>query len=303
MKTVVIFGGSGFVGKHIIRRLAKNGHKIIIPHQNQINEAKIRILGNTGQVIPIKFRSLEDKNIINLVIKADIILNLKTIWDEKKINFKKGILNFNKELVDIIKNKKKTNHFIYFSGIGISSMSASNRSKAIHLSEQYIEKNLKNATIVKPGIILGGEDNFLKRLMPLIKISFFIPLFGTGNGKFQPVFIDDVSLAISKIIEFPMAGFNVFEFVGNQIFTYKEFYNYLAFCMKKTRVFIPLPFSICKFGISILEKTPFSPLSSEQLNLFESDNIASKKFKNLEILGIKPQDLKEIVKRIVIKNL
>ena len=84
MKTVLIFGGSGFVGKHIIRRLAKNGYKIIIPHNNQANEAKLRLLGTTGQIIPVRFRSLKEKKLINLINKADIILNLKTVWDEKK---------------------------------------------------------------------------------------------------------------------------------------------------------------------------------------------------------------------------
>ena len=114
MKTVVIFGGSGFVGKHIIRRIAKNGHKIIIPNQKQTNEAKLRILGSTGQVIPIKFKSLKEEKIINLINNADVVLNLKTMWNEKKMNFQKGILNFNRDLVDIIKIKQKTNQFIFF---------------------------------------------------------------------------------------------------------------------------------------------------------------------------------------------
>ena len=84
MKTVVIFGGSGFVGQHIIRRIAKNGYKIIVPHQLQINEAKLRLLGTTGQIFPIRFRSIEESIIINQIEKADIVLNLKTLWDEKQ---------------------------------------------------------------------------------------------------------------------------------------------------------------------------------------------------------------------------
>ena len=95
MKTVLIFGGSGFVGKHIISKIAKNGYKIIVPHQNYINEAKLRLLGSTGQIIPIRFQSINEPKIINLINISDVVLNLKTLWDEKKTTFEHGILDFN----------------------------------------------------------------------------------------------------------------------------------------------------------------------------------------------------------------
>jgi uncharacterized protein YbjT (DUF2867 family) len=303
MKTVVIFGGSGFVGRHIIRRLAKNDYKIIVPHQRQINEAKLRLLGTTGQIIPINFRSLKENKIINLIIKADVIINLKTMWDEDKTTFKIGILDFNIDLVEIIKKNIKINQYIYFSGIGIDQKTDSNRSKAIYKSEKYIQKNLKNAVIVRPGVIIGEESQFLKELVPLFKKSFFIPLFGDGLIKFQPIFIDDVSLGINKIIETNLKNNHLFEFVGPNIFTYKDFYSYLAACLKKTRVLVPIPFRFIKTGISILKKTPFSPLNLEQLKLFETDNISLNNYKNLSYFDINPQDLKEIVKSIIIKNL
>ena len=303
MKTVVIFGGSGFVGRHIIRRIAKNGHKIIIPHHTPVNEAKIRLLGTTGQIIPFKFKSLNEEKIIDLISKSDVIINLKTLWDEKKITFKRGILNFNIELVNIIKKVTKQQQVIYFSGIGVDIKNDSKRSAAIFQSEKYMQKNLINLVIIRPGVIIGGGDNFLKGLLPLFKLSFFIPLFGSGLSKFQPVFIDDISIAVNKIIEEGLLGQHLFEFVGPEKFAYKEFYNYLSDCMKKTRVLIPIPFKLAKLGVLILEKTPFSPLNSEQLKLFERDNVSSNNHKKFKDLNIKPQDLREIIKKIIIKNL
>jgi len=302
MKTVIIFGGSGFVGKHIIRRIAKSGYKIIVPHQRKINEAKLRLLGVTGQIIPIYFKSLNDQNIVNLISTADVIINLKTLWDENKLTFKEGILDFNVNLVEIIKTIKKNNQYIYFSGIGIDQKSDSQRSKSIFEAEKYIQNNLNNSIIIKPGIIIGGGDQFLKSLLPLFKISFFIPLFGNGLSKFQPVFIDDISLAISKIIEIKLLNNHLFELVGKEVFTYLKFYQYIANCLNKTRVFVPIPFKIINLALSVLEKTPFAPLSSEQLKLFESDNIAEENNKNFLYLQINPQDLKEIIKKIIIKN-
>ena len=302
MKTVLIFGGSGYLGKHIIRRVAKNGYKIIIPHQKQVNEAKLRLLGRAGQIIPIRFRSINEEKIKILINKADIIINLKTLWDEKKITFKKGIINFNVELISNIKKTKKNTKFIFFSGIGIDEQNDSLRSNAIYQIEKYILKNLNNSVIVRPGIVIGGGDNFLKRLLPMFKISFFIPLFGDGSSEFQPVFVDDVSIAINKLINLDSSENLLYEFVGPDIFTYKEIYSYLSNCLDKTRVLVPIPFNIIKILVKIIEKTPFSPINSEQLKLFEKDNIASNKYKNLGSLGVRAQGLKEIIKNIIKKE-
>ena len=302
MKTVLIFGGSGFVGKHIIHRIAKNGYKIVVPHQNQVNEAKLRLFGTTGQIVPIRFQSIKEDKISNLINNADVIINLKTLWDEKKISFKKGIFDFNEHIVKSIKKSKKNPQFIYFSGLAVDKNIYSKRSKSIFDSEQYIYNNLKNAIIIRPGIILGGGDQFLKGLIPLFKISFFIPLFGTGLSRFQPVFIDDISVAIKIILEISLSDKHLFEFVGSEIITYREFYNYLAKCMNRKRILVPLAFIIVKIIVFFLEKTPFSPLNSEQLKLFQEDNIASNKYKKFDDIGLKPQDIRLVVKGIVDKN-
>jgi len=300
MKTVVIFGGSGFVGRHIIRRIAKNGHKIIIPHQSKVNEARLRLLGTTGQIIPINFNHLYEDRLSNLIDNSDVVINLKTLWDQKRISFEKGIFDFNVNLVNLI---KKNTQFIYFSGIGIDEKNDSERSKAILQSEKYIQKNLINSIIIRPGVIIGGGDQFLKSLTSLFKMTFFVPLLGNGLSKFQPVFIDDVSMAINNIIESDLLKQYIYEIVGSDIFTYKEFYNYLAMCMNKTRVFVPVPFQLAKIAVSIMEKISFSPLSSEQLKLFERDNISSNNHKKLEDLKIFPQDIREITKKIIEKNI
>ena len=116
--------------------------------------------------------------------------------------------------------------FIYFSGLGVDDKIDSNRSKAIVKSEKYIQNNIAKSVIIRPGIIIGGGDKFLKSLIPLFKISFFIPIFGNGLSKFQPVFIDDVSKAINEIIQNNKFDQNIYEFVGPNIFTYQEFRRY-----------------------------------------------------------------------------
>ena len=303
MKTVVIFGGSGFVAKHIIRQLAKNGYKIIALYQQPTNEAKLKFLGSLGQIIPIKYKSIDSELISKIIKDATNIINLKTSWDEKIESFEMSIFKFNQKLADKIIKTNKRCHLIYFSGLGVDKDTLSSRSQAILKSEEYLQKNINNCSIIRPGIIIGGEDKFLKGLIPLFKISPFIPLFGNGLSKFQPVSIEDVTKASEKIILKNLKGVNVFEFVGNDIFTYKEFYSLISNYFNKNKYFIKVPLSLVKLVVYFMDKTPFSPIKSEQLKLFEKDNVASNQHKNLKNLGINPQDLKEKIKKIILKNL
>ena len=113
MKTVVIFGGSGFVGYHIVRRIAKKGYKIIIPYQRSTNEAKLRLFGNVGQIIPLKFINVQDENIVKLIQSADAVINLKTLWQEKTLTFQKGIYMFNADLLNLINKADKNKLYIF----------------------------------------------------------------------------------------------------------------------------------------------------------------------------------------------
>ena len=303
MKTVLIFGGSGFVANHIIRQLAKNRYKIVVLYQQPTNEAKLKFLGSLGQIIPIQYNSI-DSDLINKIIKeATNIINLKTSWDEKTKSFEMSIFKFNQKLADKIIKTNKGCQLIYFSGLGVDKDKLSSRSQAILKSEEYFQKNLINCSIIRPGIIIGGEDKFLKGLIPLFKISPLIPLFGSGLSKFQPVSIEDVTKASEKIVLNNLKGVNLFEFAGNDIFTYKEFYFLISCYQNKNKFFIKIPLNLVKLIVYFMDKTPFSPIKREQLKLFEKDNVASNHYKSLKNLGITPQDLKEKIKKIILKNL
>ena len=299
MKSIVIFGGSGFVGRHLIRRLAKNGYKIIVPYQKSIQEAKIRLLGVTGQIIPFRYTSLNDKRLQSILMNTDICINLKTTYDQKKGSFNDIIFNFNKKLIKILKSNKNLEQFVFFSGLGVDIDKNSKRSIAIYKTEKEAYKMIDNTSIIRPGVIIGGGDVFLKRLLPIFKMSFFVPLFGDGTIKFQPVFIDDVSLAVEKIINNQTTGKNIYELAGPRILEYKDYYNYISKCLNRTRVLVPVPLNLMKIIISFAEKTPFSPLTSEQLLLFEKDNILQNIDKSFKNLDINPQDTLQITKNII----
>ena len=299
MKSIVIFGGAGFIGRHLIRRLAKKGHKIIVPYQRSVQEAKLRLLGVTGQIIPFRFSNLDDKRLNSLLIKTDICINLKTTYDQKKGSYDDTIFKFNKKLIKILKSNLELRNYIFFSGLGTDIDKNSSRSIAIHKTEKEAFKYLKNVNIIRPGVIIGGGDVFLKRLLPIFKSSFFVPLFGDGLKKFQPVFIDDISLAVEKIVIEEIKNQNIYELAGPEILTYQKFYNHISKCLNKTRVLVPVSLKVMKPLISIAEKTPISPLTSEQLLLFEKDNVLQHVDKTFKDLSINPQDILQIIRNII----
>ncbi|MDC0233274.1 hypothetical protein OAJ95_05060, partial [Pelagibacteraceae bacterium] len=160
-----------------------------------------------------------------------------------------------------------------------------------------IIKKLRNSVVIKPSVILGNSDQFLSNLLPIFKMSFFIPLFGDGSKKFQPVLIDDVTEFVFKTIETIKIDKQVFELAGPEIFTYKEFYSIIADALGKKRVFVPTPMLIMKPVVGLGEKLPFFPINSEQLSLFETDNILKNKVSGFDYFLISPKKIISAIKK------
>ena len=144
MKSIIIFGGSGYVGKNLTRSFVKKGYKIIIPYQRQIDEANLRLLGSVGQIIPFYFSTLKNPKLLSILKNADICINLKTTWDSKESLLEKSIYTFNKELTEIIKQSSTMKKFIFFSGLGTEKRSTL-RNEIISKTEELITKELKNS--------------------------------------------------------------------------------------------------------------------------------------------------------------
>jgi len=296
MKSIIIFGGAGYIGKNLIRRFAKDGYKVIVPYQRQTKEANLRLLGTVGQIIPFHFTSLKNQKLLTLLNNSDFCINLKTSWSSNKSELSRSILDFNSELIDQIKLSSSIKKFIFFSGLGTETRSTF-RNEIISKAENLVIENLQNAVVIRPSVILGNNDQFLSNLLPIFKMSFFIPLFGDGSKKFQPVLIDDVVEFVSKTIEESKNDKQLFELAGPDIFTYREFYNLIADAMNKKRVLVTTPMPIMKPVVGIGEKLPFFPINSEQLSLFETDNTLSGKESGFDYHEISPKRVISAVKK------
>ena len=296
MKSIIIFGGAGYIGKHLIRRFSKDGYKVIVPYQKQTKEANLRLFGAVGQIIPFHFNSLKNEKLLTLLNNADFCINLKTSWSSNKSELKRSILDFNAELIEQIKFSSSIKRFVFFSGLGTEQRSTY-RNEIISKTEDLVTKNLQKSVVIRPSVILGNNDQFLSNLLPIFKMSFFIPLFGNGSKKFQPVLIDDIVEFVAKTIEVSKIGKQLYELAGPDIFTYREFYNLIADAMNKKRVFVPTPMPILKPVVGIAEKLPFFPINSEQLSLFETDNTLSGNESGFSYHEISPKRVISAIKK------
>ena len=296
MKSIIIFGGAGYIGKHLIRRFAKDGYKVIVPYQKQTKEANLRLFGAVGQIIPFHFNSLKNKKLLTLINNADFCINLKTSWSSNKSELTRSILDFNAQLIEQIKHSSSIKRFIFFSGLGTEQRSTF-RNEIIAKTEDLVIKNLNKSVVIRPSVILGNKDQFLSNLLPIFKMSFFIPLFGDGSKKFQPVLIDDIVEFVSKTIEASKIGKQLYELAGPDIFTYREFYTLIADTMNKKRVLVPTPMPILKPVVGIGEKFPFFPINSEQLALFETDNVLLGKESGFDFHQISPKRVISAIKK------
>ena len=296
MKSIIIFGGAGYIGKHLIRRFSKDGYKVIVPYQRQTKEANLRLFGAVGQIIPFHFNSLKNEKLLTLLNNADFCINLKTSWSSNKSELKRSILDFNAELIEQIKFSSSIKRFVFFSGLGTEQRSTY-RNEIISKTEDLVIKNLQKSVVIRPSVILGNNDQFLSNLLPIFKMSFFIPLFGNGSKKFQPVLIDDIVEFVVKTIEANKIGKQLYELAGPDIFTYREFYNLIADAMNKKRVLVPTPMAILKPVVGIAEKLPFFPINSEQLSLFETDNTLSGNESGFSYHEISPKRVISAIKK------
>ena len=193
--------------------------------------------------------------------------------------------------MEIIKKNNKTSKLIYFSGIGIDKQSDSKRSDAIFQSELYIQNNLLNSVVIRPGVILGGEDQFLNGLFPLFKFSFFIPLFGDGLTKFQPVYVKDVAKAVYVVINNNSHIGQTYNLGGAEIISFKEIIDFVLLKIRKKRIYIYLSFPLAKLIAIFFSIFPSAPITLDQVRLLEKDNIIPEEGKGFKELGIKPTSL------------
>ena len=286
-KNCLIFGGSGQIGRHLIRKLTLNSLKVTVVTRNIHQKSyKIKTQGNAGYIEIVEASIFDETKIRNLFKNADICINLVGILFEKKLgnNFKNIHTIFPSILAKLSK-EYGLKQFIHLSALGINDAIDSEYAKSKLEGEKNIMKNFSLATILRPSIVYSVDDNFTTNFMSLLKIIPIFPLYYSGNTKFMPIHCSDLVDVIFHVLSKDINS-NIIECVGPEIMTFKEILIKLTKLIDKKRILIPFPLPLANLTAKFFQLFPEPLLTEDQLRLLRYDNISSGKYKTNFDIGI-----------------
>ena len=285
-KNILVFGGSGQIGRHLVRRLTKNNHLVTVVTRNQHKKGAIlKTQGNPGYIEIVETNIFDEEKLDKIICKKDICINLVGILYENKKNTFENIHVHFPSLISKICEKHKLKQFIHLSALGIDKAKDSNYAKSKLEGEKNITNNFPTATILRPSVIYSVDDNFTTNIMTLLNLFPFFPIYYNGETKFSPMHVSDMSEIIYKIIDRNICSETI-ECVGPEVMTFKEILEKLLILIDKKKILIPLPLTMAKLFAFFLEKAPKPLITRDQLKLLKYNNILSGEIKSNLDIGI-----------------
>ena len=286
-KNCLIFGGSGQIGRHLIRKLTKNNYRVTVVTRNLHQKGyKIKTQANAGYIDIIEANIFDEIKIRNLFSKTDICINLIGILFEKgKGNTFVNIHSIFPSILAKLCKEYKVEQFIHLSALGINDAIDSEYAKSKLKGEANIQKNFPIATILRPSVVYSVDDNFTTSFMTLLSQLPIFPLYYNGNTKFTPIHCSDLTDIIYHVISKNKFS-KIIECVGPETITLKDILKKLLNLINKNRFLIPMPFFIANISARLFQLFPKPLLTLDQLKLLKYDNIPSKKYQTNFDIGV-----------------
>ena len=286
-KNCLIFGGSGQIGRNLIRKLTKNNYRVTVVTRNVHQKSYIiKTQANAGYIDIVEANIFEGIKIKELFKKADLCVNLVGIlFEQKKGNTFKNIHTIFPSILAKLSKEYNLDHFIHLSALGINDAKDSYYAKSKLEGEIEVLKNFPLATILRPSIVYSIDDNFTTNFMTLLNRLPIFPLYYGGDTKFSPIHCSDLTDTIYHIISNNVYS-KIIECVGPEIISFKEILQKLLNHIGKKRLLLPLPYKIGEFSARLFEIMPNPLLTRDQLRLLKYDNILSGKYKSNFDVGV-----------------
>ena len=284
-KNCLIFGGSGQIGRYLIRKLTKNNYRVTVVTRNIHQKSYlIKTQANAGYIDIVESNIFDENKIRKLFEKANICINLVGIlYESKKGNTFKNIHSLFPSILAKLSKEYNLENLIHISALGINNAVDSNYAKSKLEGEKNILKNFPSATILRPSLVYSVDDNFTTNFMTLLNRLPVFPLYYSGKTKFIPIHCSDLTDIIFHVLD-KKIGSNIIECVGPETLTFREIIEKLMELIKKRRILIPLPLFIANISANFFQLFPKPLLTQDQLRLLKYDNIPSGKYKtNFEI--------------------
>jgi NADH dehydrogenase len=296
---VTVFGGSGFVGRHLVSALAKRNWRVRVAVRRPDLAGHVQPLGMVGQIMPVQANLRYPQSVARAVEGADAVVNLVGIL------FESGNQRFNAVQAEGARSVAEATaaaglkRLVHMSAIGADAESAAVYAQTKARGEAAVLAALPEAMIARPSIVFGPEDNFFNQFAALARMLPALPLIGGGETRFQPVYVGDVAEALARMVEGEAKPGTIYELGGPSIRTFKQILEYILEETNRKRPLIPLPFSIANIQARFMELMPTPLLTRDQVEMLRHDNVVSEQAieegRTLAGLGIEPTTIESVV--------
>ncbi|MER9870406.1 complex I NDUFA9 subunit family protein [Mesorhizobium sp. M0136] len=297
-KLVVVFGGSGFVGRHVVRALAKRGYRIRVACRRPDLAGHLQPLGNVGQIQPVQANVRVRWSVDRAVQGADHVVNLVAIAHEAGRQKFTAVHEFGARAIAEAARAVGAG-LTHISALGADLHAQSDHARTKALGEKAVLETVQDAVILRPSINFGPEDGFFNRFANMARFSPVLPLIGGGQTKFQPVYVGDVAEAVAHSVDGKVQGGRIYELGGPQVLTFKECMQELLVIIERKRFLLPVPWWLANLQASILGLLPNPLLTKDQVLLLRQHNVVSdaavKDNRTLAGLGIQPRSIGTIL--------
>ncbi|WP_379064766.1 complex I NDUFA9 subunit family protein [Mesorhizobium sp. UC74_2] len=273
-KLVVVFGGSGFVGRHVVRALAMRGYRIRVACRRPDLAGHLQPLGNVGQIQPIQANVRVRWSVDHAVQGADHVVNLVGILYEGGRQRFGAVQDFGARAIAEAARSVGAG-MTHVSALGASVDSESDYARTKALGEKAVLETIPDAVIYRPSINFGPEDGFFNRFAAMARFSPVLPLLGGGATRLQPVYVGDVAEAIARSVDGAVEGGKIYELGGPKVLTFRECMQEMLAVIERKRLLVSVPWWAARLQASILELLPKPLLTNDQVTQLMSDNVVS----------------------------
>lgn len=294
-RRVTVFGGSGFVGRHIVQRLARDGADVRVAVRHPERARSLEAGEGPGRITLIRADVWDEATVGPAVAGAEAVVNTVGHYVQERGRTFEAIHGRGAEHVARAAAAAGVRRLVHISGLGADPGSDSDYVRARGIGEQLVLKAFPDAIILRPSVIFGPGDAFFNRLAGLARVLPALPLFGAGDTRLQPVYVEDVALAVARALDSTAAAGKVFELGGPRVYTYKELLRLVLAQTGRRRLLLPVPFPVWNLLTAALAPLPNAPVSRDQVRMMQRDNVVGAEAASLHDLGITPTPVEAVV--------
>ena len=287
-RVITVFGGSGFIGRYLVQRLARRGWLIRVAVRHPDAALFLKPLGDVGQVTPIAASLRHQDSIRAAVAGADAVVNLVGILYQRGNQRFDAIHAEGARAVAAAAAAAGARRLVQMSALGADPASPADYARSKAAGEAAAATAFPGATIVRPSVVFGPEDGFFNRFAAMARFSPALPLIGGGSTRFQPVYVGDVAEAMARMLDDDGTRGRTYELGGPRVYSFKELLELTLSTVDRRRLLLPLPFWAASLQAAVLELLPTPPLTRDQVRLLRRDNVVTPGALGLAELGITP---------------